>query len=89
MVHVVAPKESSSLTDFKNVEIPYDSLRILLGEFNFVRSTENRNNPGGNRNDMMLYNLTISGHALFELSLKGRQFTSSNMQEAPVLEQLD
>jgi hypothetical protein len=44
---------------------------------------------GGNVDDMIKFNGTISARALVELPLKGRMFTWSNMQEQPSLEQLD
>jgi exonuclease III len=74
---------------FRNVSIPHDSLWMFLGDFNFMRSAENRNKPGGDYNEMMTFNEIISGQSLIELPLKGRQYTWSNMQEVPLLEQLD
>jgi hypothetical protein len=62
---------------------------LLLGDFNFIRSPENRNKPGGNVNDMLIFNDFIRRHNLIELQIKGRRFTWSNMQENPLLEQLD
>jgi len=35
-----------------DLEIPDDEDWLLLGDFNFIRSTSNRNKPGGNTNDM-------------------------------------
>jgi hypothetical protein len=51
-----------------NLTIPVDSLWLLLGDFNFIRS-----------NDMFIYNDIIGHLGLIELPLKGRRFTWSNM----------
>ena len=40
-------------------------------------------------NDIFLFNSIISHLGLLELPLKGRKFTWSNMQDHPLLEQLD
>jgi hypothetical protein len=73
----------------ENLSISPNELWLILGDFNFIRAPENRNRPGGNVNDMIKFNEIISGHALVELPLKGRRFTWCNMQEQPLLEQLD
>ncbi len=62
---------------------------MFLGDFNFYRSTANRNKPGANMNDILIFNDIISTLGLVELPLKGRSFTWSNMQQNPLLEQLD
>lgn len=62
---------------------------LLLGDFNFIRSPENRNKPGGNVQDMFTFNDFIREQHLTELPIKGRRFTWSNMQNDPLLEQLD
>ena len=72
-----------------NIHIPVDSNWLLLGDFNFIRSEENRNRPGGNLNDMFIFNEIIGHLGLLELPLKGRKYTWSNMQSQPLLEQLD
>ena len=62
---------------------------LLLGDFNFIRSLDNRDLPGGNVNDIFLFNEIIGHLGLLELSLKGRSYTWSNMKQQPLLEQLD
>jgi exonuclease III len=62
---------------------------LLLGDFNFIRSGDNRNKPGGNVHDMFTFNDIIGHLGLVELPIKGRSFTWSNMQQSPLLEQLD
>jgi hypothetical protein len=72
-----------------NLSIPCTANWLLLGDFNFIRSHENRNKPGGDVNDMFLFNEIIGHLGLLELPLKGRRYTWSNMQREPLLEQLD
>ena len=50
---------------------------------------DNRNLPGGDINDVFIFNEIIGNLGLLELPLKGRSFTWSNMQDSPLLEQLD
>jgi hypothetical protein len=60
-----------------------------MGDFNFYRSTANRNRPRGNTNDMMLFNDIIHHLSITKLPIKGRGFTWSNMQDQPLMQQLD
>ena len=62
---------------------------LLMGDFNFIRSEENRNKPGEDINDILLFNDIIGHLGLLELPVKGRAFTWSNMQNQPLLVQLD
>jgi hypothetical protein len=62
---------------------------VILGDFNLIRSPENRNRVGGDINNMLLFNRIISQLDLVEIPLKGRAFTWSNMQDNPLLEKLD
>lgn len=71
-----------------NLQIPVHDHWLLLGDFNFIRSVENRNKDGADINDIFLFNSIISHLGLIELPLKGRNFTWSNMQDNPLLEQL-
>jgi hypothetical protein len=59
----------------------------MLGDFNFIRSPTNRNKAGGNVNDMLTFNAFIREQHLIEISIKGRKYTWSNMQDNPLLEQ--
>lgn len=72
-----------------NLVIDDDDLWLRLGDFNFYRSTENRNRPGGNFNDTLVFNNIINCLGLVELPIKGRSYTWSNMQSPPLLEQVD
>jgi hypothetical protein len=38
-----------------DLNIPDDEDWLLLGDFNFIRSPSNRNKPGGDVNDMLLF----------------------------------
>ena len=71
------------------LNIPDDEDWLILGDFNFIRYTHNRNKPRGNAADMMLFNDFIREQNLTELPIKGRAYTWSNMQADPLLEQLD
>jgi endonuclease/exonuclease/phosphatase family metal-dependent hydrolase len=73
----------------KNLNIQYGENWILLGDFNFYRSLDDRNRGGGNFQDTLIFNDVIDYLGLVELPLKGRAFTWSNMQNDPLLEQLD
>lgn len=72
--------------------MPFDTSmvrRILLGDFNYYRAPSNRNKPGGNANDMLVFNEFIRAQSLMELPIKGRRFSWSNMQHDPLLKQID
>jgi hypothetical protein len=62
---------------------------LFMGDFNFYRSLNKRNRPGGNLHDTFLFNEAIGHLGLVELPIKGRAYTWSNMQQNPLLEQLD
>ena len=72
-----------------DLAIPDDENWLIAGDFNFIRSPTNRNKPGGNVDDMLLFNDIVRAQHLTELPIKGRSFTWSNMQQDPLLEQLD
>ena len=93
LVNVYGPCSGQRRVDFTNwlfdLNIPGDENWLILGDFNFIRSTNNRNKPGGDAADMLLFNELIRAQSLMELPVKGRAFTWSNMQDDPLLEQLD
>ena len=74
---------------FQNIVIPDDQNWLIVGDFNYIRYPINRNREGGNVNDMLAFNEAISALALVEIPIKGREYTWSNMQNAPLLEKLD
>jgi exonuclease III len=84
-----AERKAIFLDWFSNISMADDIDWIVMGDFNFIRSPNDRNKPGGDVNDMLLFNDAISNFGLVELPLKGRKFTWSNMQKEPLLERLD
>ncbi|KAJ1266847.1 hypothetical protein BS78_07G010400 [Paspalum vaginatum] len=62
---------------------------MFVGDFNFYRALSDRNREGGNMHDIFIFNEIISNLGLLEIPLKGRKYTWSNMQEEPLLEQID
>jgi hypothetical protein len=50
---------------------------------------EDRNRLGGNLQDILIFNDIIGYLGFVELPLKGRAYAWSNMQQDPLLEQLD
>ena len=93
LVNIYGPCQGELRQDFVNwlygLNIPDGEDWLIVGDFNFIRSPDNRNKPGGNCDDMLTFNDIIRAHNLTELPLKGRSFTWSNMQLDPLLEQLD
>jgi hypothetical protein len=73
----------------KSIEIPEEVDWLIVGDFHLIRYPENRNKPGGDLNDMLLFNEVISSQGWVELPLHGRKFTWSNKQSSPMLERLD
>jgi len=74
---------------FLNIHMPDDVDWILMGDFNLMRAPSDRNRPGGDVNDMLMFNEAISNQGLVELPLHGRKFSWSNMQHDPLLVKLD
>jgi hypothetical protein len=62
---------------------------MFIGDFNFYRSLKIKNREGGNMQDIMTFSEAISHLGLQEIALKGRSYTWSNMQQEPLLVQLD
>ena len=83
------PNRSELINWFQSHNIADTDNWIFLGDFNFYRSLQNRNRPGGNLADTLIFNDAIGHLELVELQLKGRAFTWSNMHNEPLLEQLD
>jgi len=63
----------------KEIQMPDTIDWMILGDFNLIRRQENRNKPGGNVNEMLLFNEAISLLGLNEIPLQGRKYTWSNM----------
>jgi hypothetical protein len=53
------------------------------------RSVQDSNKTGGNMNDIFTFNEIISNLRLQEIPLKEKKYTWLNMQEDPLLEQIN
>ena len=62
---------------------------VLGGDFNLIRSSDNRNKPRGDITEMNQFNEVISDLGLVEIPFSGRNFTWSNTQADPLLVKLD
>jgi hypothetical protein len=93
LIAIYGPTQEPSRTNFVSwlysLDVAADDHYLILGDFNFYRSCSNRNRLGGNTNDMLVFNDIIQHLGLIELPLKGRSYTWSNMQEQPLMQQLD
>ena len=83
LVNVYGPCQGELRDEFVswiyNLDIDPGQLWMLMGDFNFIRCTDNRNLPGGDINDMFIFNEIIGHLGLLELPLMGRRFTWYNM----------
>lgn len=61
---------------------------IILGDFNLIKSLENRSRDGGNATEMLLFNDAIQYLDLVGIPFKGRSSTWSNMQQNPLCRKL-
>ena len=90
LVNVYGPCSGQRRVDFSSwlfdLNIPSRENWLILGDFNFIPSTANRNKPGGDAAEMLLFNEFIRAQPLMELHVKGRSYTWSNMQDDPLLE---
>ena len=93
LVNIYGPCQGEQRDSFTSwlfdIDIPANKAWLLLGDFNYIRSPDNRNKPGGNIQDMFTFNDFIHEQRLTELSIKGRKYTWSNMQQNPLLEQIE
>jgi len=62
---------------------------VLAGDFNLIRSSDDKNNDRVDSRLTELFNDTINSLALLELPLLDRLFTWSNRRESPTLARLD
>lgn len=81
--------KASFLEWFKHIDMSDDIKWLTVGDFNLMRSPENRNKDGGNFNEMLGFNNAISRLRLVEIPLKGCKYTWTNNQPSPLLERLD
>lgn len=92
LTNIYGPCTHNGKRDFirwlKHFIIPNDENWLLVGDFNIIRKPEDGNKPGGDVNEMLLFNEAISALGLVELPLYGRRFTWTNKQPSPLLERL-
>jgi hypothetical protein len=74
---------------FKHIDMPDEVKWLVVGDFNLIRSPENRNKEEGNLVEMLAFNNAISNLRLVELPLRGCKYTWTNKQSNPLLERLD
>jgi hypothetical protein len=74
---------------FYNVDTSMLDIWMMLGDFNLIRSPDNKNRRGGDSSNMLMFNSCIQYLDLEEIPLKGRAYTWSNMQDPPLLKKLD
>lgn len=91
--NIYGPSQGDLRVDYTNwllnLNIPHNEDWILIGDFNCIRSPDNRNKSGGNFNEMITFNDFIRSQSLIELPIKGHCYMWSDMQNDPLLEQLD
>lgn len=71
----VDPARSLFICWPRSLDIQEGENWILLGDFNFYRSLENRNKGGGNFQDTLVFSDVIDHLGLVELPLKGSSYT--------------
>jgi hypothetical protein len=94
LTNIYGPCSSRGKFDFlnwlKGVDTPDDTDWLIIGDFNLIRASSNRNKPGANMQEIFAFNEAISSLGLVELPLKGMKYTWSNMQPPdPLLVKLD
>jgi hypothetical protein len=55
----------------KYIQMPDDVSWLLIGDFNLIRSLDDRNRPCGDVNEILLFNEAISSLGIVELPLQG------------------
>lgn len=81
--------KASFLLWLYNLDITSFGDWLLAGDFNLIRSPNDRNRPGANVQDMLAFNDLIQHLDLAEIEFEGRHYSWSNMQSDPLLEKLD
>jgi hypothetical protein len=91
--NVYCPSNSSEKVFFVNrlKDVDTEALKVwlILGDFNLVRSSENRSALGVVDSEILIFNDLISSHNWIALPFTSRSFTRSNMQMPPLLVKLD
>ena len=63
--------------------MPDDIQWLIVGDFNLIRKPEDRNRPGGNIGEILMFNNAFSSLGVVEIPLHGRKFTLTNKQQPP------
>ena len=63
--------------------------KLVGGDFNIIRSREEKNNNNFNAHWPFVFNAIIESLDLREIVLSGRQFTLANRRDTPTYEKLD
>lgn len=74
---------------FHDVRMPDTVDWRLVGDFNLYCSPEDRNKPGADIVEMLMFNEAIAVLVLVELPLRGKWFTWTNKHQSRLLERLD
>jgi len=93
VTNVYGPSDHRHSSDFlrelqdlsSNINGPW----VIIGDFNLIRSGDEKNNVNVNIPLMNTFNDTINSLGVMEIPLLGRNFTWSNGQEPPILAKLD
>lgn len=93
LVNIYGPCQGEQRDNFTkwlfDLDIPSSGDWLLLRDFNYIRAPKNHNLPGRYIHDLFTFNGFIREQELTELPIKGRAYTWSNMQQNPLLKQLD
>lgn len=83
LTNIYGPCTPEGKVDFINWLYNFDTEHlddwVLAGDFNLIRSPEDKNRPGANMQDIMLFNDLILHLDLAEIQFQGRHFSWSNM----------
>jgi hypothetical protein len=72
------PSEKASFVSWlKNIDTEALKVWLLMGNFNLIRSSDNRSAPGGSESEMLIFNDLINFHNWIDLPFTGRSFTWS------------
>lgn len=77
------------LAELRAIALQISEPWILIGDFNLVRDTADKNNDLFNFREAQLFSDTINDLALIEIPLVDRAYTWSNRRDIPTLVRLD
>lgn len=84
-----SPQKMGFITWLMNLDTSDFEDWVLGGDFNLIRHHENRNKPGGDIGEMIMFNELITDLDLVQIPFSGRNYSWSNMQTDPLLVKLD